>query len=640
MQRLQSTAGNRAVALQLQRRSWLDGQSSRPVPVDQTRMPSDPGEQFAASVTRQVQRQHAPADAGPPAGAPPQVGPAAQPAPPATAAENAEVELPQEGSLPIVFSETPRTWKLDTEELNKLKIGAGQLSIPPVPAAKWLSVAGRIGAEDGGKVDAGLTLSPVRGEIAGALIAAKRPSHATAGMIGAAIGGIHGGLLGGAVGLVGGLPGALYGARWGAGFGGAHFGRAAEAIAARFDGRLKLTATLHEGAISGHLSLHYEPFLGLTLSATGFSWLADLDAKLQTWMDLRLRPSASLAGSLVELEFEGGKLVRSHFSVTPRLTMAMNFAAMARLMIALRLLPFMNRARFPDAGDATVGPVSEVRLLQSDRFRLFDLSTSRSLVAALRLVKGSPLELEDSKLGIDEATSMKALVPEAMAKGQPLPSGDEPPTPGSPGAGPVEADFALAPGDVILVRSTARLGGRQGWFRGEVLGFERRSATRAGDPGETLFLVYQVQFPNQTATIRTNGAEALNDLNMGDAAVRLRRFADPVLRESLAPYLNNPLLRVGANDAGSIPATGAIPSQRERDLIQPIGNAGGCHIGTGHSTGGRSWVADHQRPTALVDARALLDPGPQRLYPMCPADSSRQGALVRNILRMWLGRAP
>lgn len=599
----------------------------------------------ARSSEQFVQRQHAPADAGAPAGAPPQVAPTGPQAsaPRATAAENAEVELPQEGSLRIVFSETPRSWKLDTEELNKLKIGKGELSTPPLPAAKWLSVAARIGAEHGGTVDAGLTLSPVIGEISASHIAAKRPSHTTAGMVGAAIGGIHGGLIGGAVGLVGGLPGAVYGAAKGAELGGVAYGRAAEAIARRFDGRLKLTATLHEGTVSGLLALHYEPFLGLTLSATGFSWLTDLDAKLRTWMDLQLRPSASLARSMVELDFEGGKLVRSHFLVTPKLTMAVNFTAMAQLLVALRLLPFMDKTKFPDAGEATAGaPVSQLRLYQSNRFRLFDLAATRSTVAALSLVKGSPLELEDSKLGIDDPLSMKGLLPEAMTKGQgePLPSGGEPPPPGAPGVGPIESDFRLAPGDLILVRSTGRLGGRQGWFRGEVLGFERRSSSPAGGPGQALYLVYRVQFPNQTATLRTEGADALNDLNSGDAAARLRRFADPILRESLQPFLDDPLLRVGPNDHGSIPATNPIPSQRERDLIQPIGNASGCHIGIGHSTGGRSWVADHQRPTALVDQDGLLDAGPQRLYPMCPPDSSRQGTLVRNILRMWLGRAP
>jgi hypothetical protein len=609
-----------------------------------------------AAVTRLIQRQgEGPTDAGAPGGAPlpatpsqPADAPGQAQAPAATPAEQAPVELPPQGSLRITFSETPRQWKLDTSEIDKLKIGVGKLSTPPIPAGEWLTVTAEVGAQTPPRVTASLTLSPLAGEITAAEIEKHRPSHRAAGTVGAAIGGIQGGLIGGAVGgLALGLPGAVYGAVKGAGMGGVMGGRAAESLAGMFDGRHELTATVLSGSVSGVLGLHYEPYLKLTLSAAGFSWLAGLEAQLRTRMNLTLRPGASLVGSQpIKLVFDGGRLVRTEFSLTPELTMGVNFEAAAHLIVALRLLPFMDGSRFPEAGGSGAPDQQrESSLYQSDQFGLFSYASQRSTRGALRLAKGSPLELLESLLGVDDALSMANLLPAAISggHGQPLPNAPNAPRPGAPGTDPIESDFGLSPGDLLLVRSTARLGGRQGWFRGEFLGFERLGGGGGGQPSGTggrLYIVYRVQFPDQPVTIKTEGAFALNDLRRGDAAERLRYFRDQVLLETLQPFLDDPLLDVGPNAGASIPATGPVPSRIERQRIQPIGNSSGCHIAAGHSTGGRAWVADHQRPTALVDHGALTSPGPQRLYPMCPSDSTRQGTLVRNILRMWLGRVP
>lgn len=43
-----------------------------------------------------------------------------------------------------------------------------------------------------------------------------------------------------------------------------------------FDGSLKLPTELRSGSIEGNLSLHHGPFLALDLSASGFSWFAEL----------------------------------------------------------------------------------------------------------------------------------------------------------------------------------------------------------------------------------------------------------------------------------------------------------------------------------------------------------------------------
>jgi hypothetical protein len=637
---MQRAAGNRATAGLLQRSV------------------SDPG--GGASVV-QRQADGGAADAGTIAGAPPQAVPAqaGQPAdPPPTPAESAPVELPAEGDLQIVFSATPRHWKLDTKEIDKLKIGKGKVSTPPIPAGEWLSVAAEVGEESGAKVTAGLTLSPIRGEITAAKIAAVRPSHQTAGAIGAAIGGIQGGLIGGGLGALAGgmtggvlgLPGAVagaagggaYGAKTGAGMLGVAYGKGAERLAGMFDGRYDIEATLLEGSLTGSLGLHYEPYFKLKLSATGFSWLADLEAILRTKMDLRLAPGASLAKSSAKLTFDSGRLVRSEFTLSPELRLQIGFDAMATLAVALRLLPFMDESKFPEAGRAKTANAREISLLQSNPFKLFGFNSTHTTKSTLKMAKGSPLELLDSLLGLDDALSMTNLLPDAIkgGNGEHLPSAGSEPQPGSPGTDPLESDFNLKPGDRILVRSTGRFGGRIGWFRGEVKAFERIQVPGDQSGRTQLFLVYEVQFPDQPATLKTEGASALNDLRKGAASERLRSYQDSDLLETLQPLLDDPLLDVGPNGSGSIPASGPVPSKIERDLIQPIGNASGCHIAAGHSTGGKSWVADHQRPTALVDHGALKSPGPQRLYPMCPSDSVKQGVLVRKILRMWLGRVP
>lgn len=656
---LQRVAGNRATAGLLQRDANLParGQGVVQLPVAQRRVVQ------RHVVQRQVvQRQEGggPADAGAIAGAPPSTVPTQsdQPADPApTPRESAPVELPAEGGLQIVFSDTPRHWKLDTKEIDKLKIGKGKLSTPPIPAAEWLSVAAEVGEESGAKVTAGLVLSPVIGEITANKIAAVRPSHQTAGAIGAAIGGIQGGLIGGGLGaLAGGLAGsmvglvpgaaagagagAVYGAKTGAGILGVAYGKTAEQLAGMFDGRYEIEATLLQGALTGSLGLHYEPYLKLKLSATGFSWLADLEAILRTKMDLRLEPGASLANSLVKLTFDSGRLVRTEFTLSPELQLRVGFTAMATLAVALRLLPFMDESKFPDAGDDKAPSARELTLLQSNPFNLFRFNSTHTTKSALTMAKGSPLELLGSVLGLDDALSMANLLPDAIkgGGGDHLPTGASEPKPGAPGTDPLESDFNLRPGDRILARSTARLGGRVGWFRGEVRAFEQVPVPGSGRT--RLFLVYEVQFPDQPATIKTDGASALNDLRKGAAAERLRYYQDSDLLDTLQPLLDDPLLNVGPNASGSIPASGPVPSSTERDLIQPIGNSSGCHIAAGHTTGGKSWVADHQRPTALLDHGAITSPGPQRLYPMCPSDSVKQGVLVRKILRMWLGRLP
>lgn len=202
----------------------------------------------------------------------------------------------------------------------------------------------------------------------------------------------------------------------------------------------------------------------------------------------------------------------------------------------------------------------------------------------------------------------------------------------TPAAGDV--DLGLTPGSIILARSTAQRGGRQRWFRGEV---ERYDAPGVR-PDPDRVLVYTVQFPDQPLrrTILARIVEA--DMTSGDPK-QFRRYADPIMRDTLRPFLAHPLLNVGPNKTGSVPATGPAVTPQQRRIVQDIGDADGCHMGQHHTPGGEAWVADHQRPTALRDL-TLVESSPWDLYPMCRPDSNQQGPLVRRIVRMYTGEDP
>lgn len=588
------------------------------------------------AVAALVQRQAGPTDAGAPAGAPPQAktaSPAQDPSP--TPAEAAPVTLPLTGPLAIVFSGTARQWHLDTAEIDKLKIGAGELKTAPIPAGKWLSVSAKIGAKSAAQPSASLALSPIAAEIDAKQIQDKQGTHESAGIGGAAAGGIVGGVIGGAVGGLLGPVGMAYGAKKGAELGGVEGGKAMAGAAQAFDKKFELTAKLTSGTVSGRLGLQYNPFIGLSFSATGLSWLATLDATLNTMLSLALQASASLDNSEVKLTFDGGRLVRTQFVLEPAMKFVANFDADAFLSVSARLLPFMDSDEFPDSSPLKDPDARTVELYTSQRFNLFRYEFMRQAKGKLALAKGSPLEVLETVLGVADALDMGSLLPEAITQGSrdPLPTATEPPKRGTAGAEPLESDFQCRPDDEILVRSTGQRGSRVGWYRGKVLPFER--PTKGRQAGQ-LVLVYRVPFTDQPVTIRTDARMALEELNNPSGATTLRYFQNAVHRELLDPLLANPLLSPGPNAQGSIPASGPRTTSVERTRIQHIGDSTGCHSGAGHAKGASPWIADHQRPSGLV--RHTLAPGGQVLYPQCQADSNKQSKLVADIIRMWTGR--
>jgi Domain of unknown function (DUF4157) len=108
------------------------------------------------------------------------------------------------------------------------------------------------------------------------------------------------------------------------------------------------------------------------------------------------------------------------------------------------------------------------------------------------------------------------------------------------------------------------------------------------------------------------------------------------LTADIKKLLDNPLLKPGSNAKGFIMATGPSVTKSQSLSIQNLGNQYGCHSG-GTKAAGETWVGDHQPPTGLVKAGLYGAPEniEQRLYPQSPAMSSRQGAVVAKILRLW-----
>ena len=91
------------------------------------------------------------------------------------------------------------------------------------------------------------------------------------------------------------------------------------------------------------------------------------------------------------------------------------------------------------------------------------------------------------------------------------------------------------------------------------------------------------------------------------------------------------LLKPGPWATDSVPssAPGKI-TQAERDLLNPIGDASGCHSCAASTPGVKSgnWIGDHQPVSRTVT------PGtPQVLYPHCQACSNDQGLWIINLIR-------
>ena len=104
--------------------------------------------------------------------------------------------------------------------------------------------------------------------------------------------------------------------------------------------------------------------------------------------------------------------------------------------------------------------------------------------------------------------------------------------------------------------------------------------------------------------------------------------------QELKTALEDPLFKPGFSEDKSIKASGRETTSDERQRIQPLGDAFGCHHGGPKS---KPWYADHQ-PVSELLARGLV-PGvsEQRLYPQSSVKSSQQGNKVKEVIKIAFG---
>ncbi|RVX39003.1 hypothetical protein EDD27_1335 [Nonomuraea polychroma] len=378
------------------------------------------------------------------------VAPPTAPVPPGAAvspAEAAPVELPQAGPARITFSSAPRTWQLATPDLTALKIGKGSLSTGPVPAGKWLSVAAEVGADAPLRVaKTSLSILPINGEISASQVASARAPNTTAGAIGAAVGGIVGGGLATPALTAG--PLGLPVVKWAAEQGGLAGGAVGEAVGGLFKGDTVLEAALTSGGVAGEILFAYSPWFALKLSATGFSWLADVEARLNTNLTLALTAAAKLADTAkVRLTFRDGRLLHTAFSVPLTLELSYIFDAMAQLIAGLTLLPVLDGSVFGAGDDPNLTREDKgVKAMEfvSAPFHLFDFRGGIRPFGVLDLAKGSPLEVRGSKFGLPDQF-VQNMLPMALGGGT-LPTRKD--RPDSGGKGPANPT-GLTPEDPI-----------------------------------------------------------------------------------------------------------------------------------------------------------------------------------------------
>jgi hypothetical protein len=295
--------------------------------------------------------------------------------------------LPQAGELKVTFSSSPRELALDVNDLSEFGLGVGKLETPPIPVGEFISVQPEIGSHNPITLTKPtLTLAPVIGTISTAEVqkaktddAAQAERGTTAGAIAAGVGGIVGGL--------GALP---FGApKAGAEYGGLAAGKAAEWLAGLFGGDREVRVRLDQGEIAGKIGLLYTPYLKLKVAATGFQWLANLEAELRTALKLEAAAAVALSGSEVVLHFHDGKLVRTLFTLTPAARLALTLSAEGVLKLGATL------ASVYDSGDG--GPGRDPGLLhgeiETNPFHLFDITGEIGGQAELTVAKGSPMEV-------------------------------------------------------------------------------------------------------------------------------------------------------------------------------------------------------------------------------------------------------
>ncbi|GAA2986305.1 hypothetical protein [Actinokineospora diospyrosa] len=300
-------------------------------------------------------------------------------------------ELPITGDARFMLLDQGRYFPLELPDLDKFDIGAGELSTGDLPVAEGIDVRLDIGAHNAPRLaDASVRLSPVEVGIAASAIASRRKSREGAGKAEAAVGGVVGGLVGIAAGPLGWMSGLnpISGAEKGGVIG----GQLGEWAVDQFS----LEARLLSGALSGSLRLLYSPYIRLRVGGFIASKFLDVNATLQTQMELSVTPSVSLENSLVGLHFEKGKLVRSEFSLALEASVNAALKMAGILQLGATLLHFIdNETKLGDRKKIHDDPgLLTLNILSTDVFPIVDdLEGTFTAKTKLDLLKASPLAL-------------------------------------------------------------------------------------------------------------------------------------------------------------------------------------------------------------------------------------------------------
>ena len=195
-----------------------------------------------------------------------------------------------------------------------------------------------------------------------------------------------------------------------------------------------------------------------------------------------------------------------------------------------------------------------------------------------------------------------------------------------PGKGWVEArdlktgdEIKQLDGTVAVVQGTSQRNGLVRVYNFEV---EDTHNYYVSDKEVLVHNVCKRQTRSRTRRARRSNVDEVNLLP--DSARRIRKAPPRNTRDRRHPdYLFMP----GNYAAEHVPASGYTVSRAESERIQVLAERHGCHSCGRKPQPDEVYVGDHQRVSALIDGYGL------RLYPQCPACSSRQGGLTIRILR-------
>jgi hypothetical protein len=176
-----------------------------------------------------------------------------------------------------------------------------------------------------------------------------------------------------------------------------------------FVGEQTFKATLTSGGVKARFVLGYNPFLKLLLGVPLVDELINLEAKLQTELDLIMAPFFTLAGSSIELHFTDGKLSRSAFTLKAEAGIDAGLRAFGQLSGGVTILRVL-------AGDEPKESLGEEGLatfdfLSTGVFPIIDPPFMGRLSAAAEFdfARESPIDMKSKRIDGKEGDVSKIL---------------------------------------------------------------------------------------------------------------------------------------------------------------------------------------------------------------------------------------